>query len=205
MPTNPSFDAIDHVPPGPFLGRRDELAQLCHAVEETRHGRGARLWIVGPPGIGKTRLVAEIERYAAWRGVPVEHVGADLDPRAFPVGPRLVIVDPVERTRVANLEDWLGHTAERGILGLATAISRGYCVEANIPEAAQVEIQGLDGEDALRLLGAWLGTELEPVWARGVVRSTRGHPERMRQAAECFLRIRRRARSRGATPTPGRT
>ncbi len=56
--------AIEKLPPGPFLGRRIELARLCRAVEQTRHGRGAHYWLVGPAGIGKSRLLVEIAHYA---------------------------------------------------------------------------------------------------------------------------------------------
>ena len=43
----------------PFVGRMAELAQLDAALAEARAGRGQVVAIVGEPGVGKSRLVAE--------------------------------------------------------------------------------------------------------------------------------------------------
>jgi class 3 adenylate cyclase/tetratricopeptide (TPR) repeat protein len=43
----------------PFVGRAGELAQLDALLQHARDGRGAAIQIVGPAGIGKTRLLAE--------------------------------------------------------------------------------------------------------------------------------------------------
>lgn len=202
MSNNDSYKASDTLPPGPFLGRRLQLARLCHALEEARLGAGGRLWIVGPQGIGKSRLLAEIAGYAAWRHFPVEHAAMDLDPQAPQIGSGLLIVDPVAMARVATLNDRLCRVGERGILALATATSADRCVQAGIPEAALVAVGGLDPADSLRLLGAWLGSVLDPAWARLVVRSTFGHPGRMREVAERFLATDRVGRSRAQAPSP---
>lgn len=203
MPTDESANLSDLMPPGPFLGRRAELARLCDAVEEVRLEQGSRLWIVGPAGIGKSRLLAEVARYAAWRGIPVGHIRSSRDRDAPGDGPSLQIVDPVAAGHVARLEERLCRAAEQGRLGLATATSSGLCAAANIPKAALIEIDELDPEDALRLLGAWVGSALDLDWARSVVHSTGGHPERMRRAAERFLSTRRRKRAWRPPPTSG--
>lgn len=52
--------AADHAEP-PFTGRREELARLRGAVEATRGRRGSIIDVVGEPGIGKSRLVAELD------------------------------------------------------------------------------------------------------------------------------------------------
>jgi class 3 adenylate cyclase/tetratricopeptide (TPR) repeat protein len=43
----------------PFVGRDDELAVLGRTLAEARSGRGQVVAIVGDPGVGKSRLVAE--------------------------------------------------------------------------------------------------------------------------------------------------
>ncbi len=58
MTTRPSGSAA-------FVGRARELAELSAALESARAGRGALFLIDGEPGIGKTRLVAEIASHAA--------------------------------------------------------------------------------------------------------------------------------------------
>jgi adenylate cyclase len=42
-----------------FVGREDELAVLTEALERARAGHGSVIAIVGEPGVGKSRLVAE--------------------------------------------------------------------------------------------------------------------------------------------------
>jgi DNA-binding CsgD family transcriptional regulator len=53
----------------PFVGRADELAALCQALDDALAGRGSVVAVAGEPGIGKTRLVQELEHEAASRGV----------------------------------------------------------------------------------------------------------------------------------------
>ena len=44
----------------PLVGRADEMAVLARALTDVRAGRGRLVDIVGAPGIGKSRLVAEL-------------------------------------------------------------------------------------------------------------------------------------------------
>jgi class 3 adenylate cyclase len=46
----------------PFVGRQQELALLHDRLEVVRAGEGQVVSLVGPPGIGKTRLLTEFER-----------------------------------------------------------------------------------------------------------------------------------------------
>jgi predicted ATPase len=52
-----------------FVGRTAELASLKHAVDEALVGRGSVVGVVGEPGVGKTRLCAELLRYARDRAM----------------------------------------------------------------------------------------------------------------------------------------
>jgi tetratricopeptide (TPR) repeat protein len=51
----------------PLVGRADELAQLREAVDAAARGQGRLVAICGEAGVGKTRLVGELSRYAATR------------------------------------------------------------------------------------------------------------------------------------------
>lgn len=53
----------------PFVGRVQELAELAAALSEAASGRGSLVLLTGEPGIGKTRLMSELARLAAGRGV----------------------------------------------------------------------------------------------------------------------------------------
>ncbi|MEM3396155.1 MAG: DUF2791 family P-loop domain-containing protein [Thermoplasmata archaeon] len=48
----------------PFVGRSKEIAQLVGYLEETKNGHGSIVFITGPVGIGKSRLLEIIEKYA---------------------------------------------------------------------------------------------------------------------------------------------
>ncbi|KKL24131.1 hypothetical protein LCGC14_2418430, partial [marine sediment metagenome] len=54
--------ALQRVPWGRFVGRRDEMSQLKAALESVLSGRGSIVMLVGEPGIGKSRL-AESSRF----------------------------------------------------------------------------------------------------------------------------------------------
>lgn len=51
--------------PGRFVGRERQLAALAEALAEARAGEGKVVGVVGDPGMGKTRLVAEFRRSLA--------------------------------------------------------------------------------------------------------------------------------------------
>jgi DNA-binding CsgD family transcriptional regulator/tetratricopeptide (TPR) repeat protein len=61
----------DMVEPGPFVGRDRQLAELLAAFERARDGRGGVALVTGDAGIGKTRLVRELEATARADGATV--------------------------------------------------------------------------------------------------------------------------------------
>jgi tetratricopeptide (TPR) repeat protein len=65
--------AMPRTPPpsAAFLGREAELRLLVGGLEEARQGRGSLFLIGGEPGIGKSRLVAELASIARDHDVPV--------------------------------------------------------------------------------------------------------------------------------------
>jgi hypothetical protein len=54
-----------------LVGRRWEMAALDAMVDRTIGGRGGVVTVVGPPGIGKSRVAREVAAAAAGRGVEV--------------------------------------------------------------------------------------------------------------------------------------
>ena len=55
----------------PLVGREWELAALTAMLDRSVKGHGCVARVVGPAGIGKSRVVAEVAAAAASRGVPV--------------------------------------------------------------------------------------------------------------------------------------
>lgn len=73
--------------PVPFVGRRREVELLYNAVREGLNGHQTRVaWVHGVPGIGKTRLLAELERVVGpeRRGVSWYRVSAGPEPGGPP-------------------------------------------------------------------------------------------------------------------------
>jgi WD40 repeat protein/DNA-binding SARP family transcriptional activator len=60
-PSRPLPEALQPVGP-PFVGRTAELAWLRAAWARADRGRGGMVWLAGGPGMGKTRLAAELAR-----------------------------------------------------------------------------------------------------------------------------------------------
>ncbi len=97
--------ALDVVPLGlpqaleggsPLLaGRGEELARLSERLAEARAGRGSIAVVHGPPGIGKTRLAAELARVAVSEGMVVRYFSGDASPGAVETGdrPTLAVID----------------------------------------------------------------------------------------------------------------
>src|SRR5215207_8390257 len=57
--------------PGVLVGRQAEKAALQEALAAARRGQGCAVFLVGEPGIGKSRLAAEVTEPAAAAGVAV--------------------------------------------------------------------------------------------------------------------------------------
>jgi len=80
----------------PFVGREVEMEALSRSFEQARAGRGSATLVVGDPGIGKSRLSAELARFAELQGARVQRATCrrtDLD------RPLSVFVDIVPQLR----------------------------------------------------------------------------------------------------------
>ncbi|TMK37489.1 MAG: hypothetical protein E6G58_01815 [Actinobacteria bacterium] len=116
----------------PFVGRKNELRWLRWAWRRTRHGHGRAVFLVGAPGMGRTRLAAELAREAGWDGAIVTYVGCSeptgvtlsiLQRAASIEGSAVVIVDDlseeIEGIREA-LQHLIDQTRGRDLLMVAT-------------------------------------------------------------------------------------
>ncbi|MFD2091147.1 ATP-binding protein [Blastococcus deserti] len=128
------------------VGREHELAVLDRRLLEAQRGRGGLLVVTGEAGIGKSRMLAEADRRARARGIPVltgravEGAGAFRplaeallpaapatlaeDPRLTPYRPvlaRLLPGWPAERAPVPSLVDPLVEIGE-AVLALLTVL-----------------------------------------------------------------------------------
>lgn len=85
-PSQPSAVSAIHIPEGAFVGRESEIAYLQAALTRSLHGAGQLVFVAGPVGMGKSRLVeelqhrAEMHRVMVYTGVCHEHAPAPYHP-----------------------------------------------------------------------------------------------------------------------------
>jgi tetratricopeptide (TPR) repeat protein len=70
----------------PFIGRERELAVLDEWLAQAMHGRGQVVGLVGEPGVGKSRLIAELRRRHATRTPPATQEVMVLEGRCMAYG-----------------------------------------------------------------------------------------------------------------------
>ncbi|WP_331769218.1 AAA family ATPase (plasmid) [Embleya sp. NBC_00888] len=73
----------------PVRGREEELDFIGTRFDALAQGRGGIVCVEGAPGSGKSRLLAEAQAVAVFRGLRVFRGGADPDGRFVPLGPLL--------------------------------------------------------------------------------------------------------------------
>ena len=54
-----------------FVGRKQEMSELAHALDESLSGQGRVAMLSGEPGIGKTRTAQELSNYASSKSAKV--------------------------------------------------------------------------------------------------------------------------------------
>jgi DNA-binding CsgD family transcriptional regulator len=106
-----------------FVGREAELAELQAGLAEARDGRPSIAFVAGESGLGKTRLIAELERVARAQGarvlsgecvelgegeLPYAPIVAALRPLARAGDPALDALSPAARAGLAHLLPGLG-------------------------------------------------------------------------------------------------
>lgn len=97
----------------PFTGRQTELAAVREVLSGDRPGS---LVIVGPAGVGKTRLAREAERLAVEQGLRTRWLTATHSTAAKPLGVFLALLDAAVPAADTS-EDLIRH-AQRAVIGL---------------------------------------------------------------------------------------
>ncbi|HVC73836.1 MAG TPA: BTAD domain-containing putative transcriptional regulator, partial [Mycobacteriales bacterium] len=105
-PSRAAGPAPPGVPPD-LVDRDDELGVIRHAVADLAAGASQLLLIEGPPGVGKTRLLAEARRLAAEQDLTVLGARGSQLERTFGFGAvrqlfEPVLVDPDRRERLLS-------------------------------------------------------------------------------------------------------
>jgi DNA-binding SARP family transcriptional activator/tetratricopeptide (TPR) repeat protein len=103
----------------PLIGRETELSLLDHALREATSGTGSVTFVVGEPGLGKTRLVQECrKRFMAWVGAGTGRLPLWMEGRCASYASST----PFGLYRQL-LSAWVGVSAEEGEEALGPALS----------------------------------------------------------------------------------
>src|SRR5438128_190916 len=130
----------------PFVGRREELALLELLWSSVRKGNTHVISVVGEPGVGKSRLLAELRPAGAERDVRVQ-CGAE---RAF--GPFLDLVESILGGRPAGLDELKGSATQLGVEEDDVVLLGSFLGLAGAPPA----IRGADEQRKQQLFaGVW--------------------------------------------------
>jgi DNA-binding SARP family transcriptional activator len=119
--------------PFPFVGREAELGALRALLARAEEGEGGVVLVTGEPGAGKTRLVCELARAAADRGVLVLYG----------------VSDAVVSTPYQPLREWLEFLLrvcepEAFVAGLG---GEGWQLARLVPDLERLGISGADARD----------------------------------------------------------
>ena len=214
--------APTEIPPGldsttPMVGREREIHRLRWAWRLARRGQGSSLLVLGPTGIGKTRLLAELAASAAFDGAKISYTAfRDVPPAqtAFDdvTEPALVVLDDLERSEAAVAAFASLRTAVSGTRALVVAAVDDSSVS---PELRSL-VAGLNGGvvrptslglgDIREIAGLYIGDAAGALPA-SLLESTGGVPRRIhRQVSEwAFAEASRRLGAMASRAAAGRS
>jgi tetratricopeptide (TPR) repeat protein/DNA-binding XRE family transcriptional regulator len=128
VPATPSGASNPHSPgsaPGaagdatPFVGRRNEYGLLVGLVARLTVGNGYTILVEGEPGIGKSRLLREVARYAQGQELPTLATNCYEIERAIPYQP---VIDLVTRMLERVPDTALGDLSPVSVAELAALV-----------------------------------------------------------------------------------
>jgi WD40 repeat protein/class 3 adenylate cyclase len=179
----------------PFVGRKNELRWLRWAWRRTRHGHGRAVFLVGAPGMGRTRLAAELAREAGRDGAIVTYISCSeatgvtlsrLQRAASIEGPAVLIVDDlteeVEGIREA-LQHLIDQTQGRDLLAVATCEEPPARWVSDLLQRvdphgyARRRLEPLSAQEAVELAATYAGTIPADLPLSDLMEDTGGSPE----------------------------
>lgn len=151
----PFEEAREPAGQAPFVGRAEQYGRLVGLVARLTSGSGHVVLIEGEPGIGKSRLMSEVTRYAHGRGVPTLETRCYQIERAIPYQPVIdVATQALERAPAAALRK-LAPVSLAEIAALVPAVAARFPglppLSGDFPEARQARLF----RALLELLGAF--------------------------------------------------
>lgn len=193
----------------PMIGREIEARRLRWIWRLCRRGNGRAAAVAGPPGIGKTRLLAEVAAtvvasggrasYASFSATHARLNAALIDA----AGPGLVVLDDldgIDSEELRALEAELSAVGGRPLLvvlafdeGRASSELIGVAKRFGGEHDAFIRLPPLDMDQMVQLAGRYLGNAVEAM-PRNVLAATEGIPARVHEevAAWAYAQANRR-------------
>jgi WD40 repeat protein/DNA-binding SARP family transcriptional activator len=192
----------------PLIGRGAELRWLLDRWEQAAAGTGALVTIAGAPGIGKTRLVAELADEVHRRGAGVLFASGKERGSAFlgtlarvreAMRPTLLVLDDADQTagEVSRaITDWRGEGERVPVLVLAIGVGSEALAALRPGDVLELEPLGLE---AVRAIAARYAPDRNPadVPAEWLLEASGGVPRRVHDVSGRWAR-REAARRVGA-------
>lgn len=122
----------------PFVGRTTDVELVLMSLARVAAGFGALHFVVGPPGVGKTRLCEECCRIARLQGIQVVTVGAQPDNRNQPLS---TISDVLPK--LLTLPGALG--AAPSALECLRSLISGTALDGSLPVAITADVESTRG------------------------------------------------------------
>jgi WD40 repeat protein/DNA-binding SARP family transcriptional activator len=163
-------------PPGPFVGRDRELAQLRDAWETARTGSPRTVVLRGPPGAGARRLAAELADIVVGQGYLVEYSPAPAGPLPPTTVPILTVVD--------------GPAAPQPGTGCRLLVVLHGRAGAAPPDAVGLDLPPLEAHHIRAVLDSYLPSPVDDETVRRVRQDTGGIPGRVHDAGLALARRR---------------
>ncbi|MDP9302090.1 MAG: adenylate/guanylate cyclase domain-containing protein, partial [Actinomycetota bacterium] len=179
----------------PFVGRDKELRWLRWSWRRARHGHGRAVFVIGAPGMGRTRLTAELAREASLDGATVTYIGCAaptdgairrLEEAASTDEPALVIVDDlseeIERGREA-FELLLQQAQGRDLLVVATCEEplarwvKDLTEQVDPDGSARRNLEPLSAHEVVELATLYAGASPTDLPLSDLMEDTGGSPE----------------------------
>jgi WD40 repeat protein/class 3 adenylate cyclase len=192
----------------PLVGRADQLRWLRGTWRLARRGRGRLLFLSGPAGIGKTRLVAELASEVHGRTGVVRYAGAGGAGTALALGalrdamhatsPTLVVLDDLDVLGV-DVVTVLGGSSEalqrrpvmvvatfrdaEGLPALASLVER-----TDVHEDAHRTLPPLDAGSVHEVGRLYAGHDVDDLPLESVIRASGGVPARVHETLSDWAR-----------------